>query len=255
MDVSKEFLDKWRSCQGCSLGEQRVHRIVYDKAKRRITPSPVLALGYARGVMFVGDPVGATEESLNLPLSNPKYDLIRVMLREERIPYHFTHALLCRSCVASKDEAGRPYLRDGLPLWKDGAPPKDAMDLCKQRLHEEIYLMDPLLIVALGKLAFRALTGEHVSENDRGKIFTVEVQGKSTVPVLNAKGVWGRKVRGVMVRPVAPRMVKYPVYLTGSLDKVVTYSASQDPDREPLVFVKDLKRIAAMWRLYKEVSR
>lgn len=251
-----DFIDRWGDCTRCSLGVQRKERRILNAQKMQVTPAPVILLGDQRGILFVGDPVGETEEATSDPFSSPKYDLVKRMLERERIPNHFTHALLCRSCVPVKSpETGELVLRKGQPIWRDGAPPKDALDACRERLCEEIYLLDPLLVVALGPLALRTLTNKHYGETDRGRLFDLEVTGRSTVPALTPKGVWERKIRGVVTRPVKPRIVHYPVYLTGSLDKVMTYAASQDPDREPAVFIRDLARIASMWRLYSEVMR
>lgn len=49
---------------------------------------------------------------------------------------------------------------------------------CEERLHQTIYNIDPLLVLAVGKVASKAVLGKQLSiTKDRGQLFDVEIMG------------------------------------------------------------------------------
>lgn len=213
-------------------------------------------------ILFVGEPAGQSEEATGKPFTSPLYSIVMVAAEGllETMPdlqMRFTHGLLCRPCSAMVDAESNPVLdhRTKLPIWRDSdQPPIDAMHLCKERLHEEVYLCDPRLIVALGPMATYALFGKKINEANRGGLFTLEIAGETDIPRLNAKGEWGRKRHGQMLYPTDTFQVRYPVFMTGRLAHVRTYGASEDPDREREVFIRDIKQIRDMLCMFRKLG-
>ncbi len=91
------------------------------------------------------------------------YDQLREALREdERLFY--TNVVCCRP----------PNNRD---------PNRAEMAACRARLEKTIYLVDPLAIVTLGKVALNWLTGKNFKITaDHGRLLEVTIQGRH-VPI------------------------------------------------------------------------
>jgi uracil-DNA glycosylase len=249
----KAFLERWSSCQSCGLGKTREERIVKDLRGLQNTPSPVLATPSKKELFVLAGPVGEVEEATSEAWRSDKYRVLKEALEVLGISYHLSHSLPCRPCAAQKEADGSLVLRKGLPVWRDVEPPVDAYGACRGRALEEIYLVDPLLILMVGTTASRVL-GVKAAAEDRGKVFTVKVPGKTTTPSLTPKGAWGRKVRGEFVRPTIPYEVDYPALLTVSLEDVHRYQGSTSVHREPMQFVKDLKYLKQMFNLYRRLT-
>ena len=91
--------------------------------------------------------------------------------------------------------------RSGKDVRETRSPTKEEKLACRERLMKTIYIIDPMIIVALGKTAMQALTGKGtVITKARGEILVMEMQGVHT------------KVR----YPVLP--IYHPAYLARSGD-------------------------------------
>jgi DNA polymerase len=91
-------------------------------------------------------------------LSDQESDLVREELIEtEKV--HYLNAVLCRPP-------------------ENVEPSKKEVDACRERLHQTIYRLDPLLIVATGKVAAKALLGKVLNVQDcRGQVYDLEIPG------------------------------------------------------------------------------
>lgn len=98
-------------------------------------------------------------------------------------------------------------------------PTKAELDNCRDRLMQLIYLLDPLVILALGKTAGRSVLGKVVKiGNDRGQIRDVEIPGQ---------------VGGI----------RYPMALTFHPSFVLRMSDFVSPTGPGQMFFKDLQRV------------
>ena len=188
----------WSGCQACALCQERT-QIVFGFGS---TSAQIMIVGEAPGQnedlhgmpfigqagmilhQFLGDVsarqdvidaylVATAKKATNHERDAAKKRLLELLLEE----FYFTNIVMCRP----------PENRDPLP--------KEA-EACRTRLLEQIYTIDPVLIVAAGRLAAESLVGKKISiTQNRGEIFDVEFQGK-----------------GVMFRyPVMP--ILHPSYL------------------------------------------
>jgi len=59
-------------------------------------------------------------------------------------------------------------------------PVKEALAACRPRMMEEIYLVDPVVIITLGKVATTYFLGKHRLPDVVGKMYPVELPGRVT---------------------------------------------------------------------------
>jgi len=163
----------------------------------------VFGSGSARAdLMLFGEASGAVEDELGVPFIGDSGVLLMNMLQlawpenEEMLEF--------REIPESEDDDSKYFeeLRDYFDqfvFWaniicchpeKNRAPGRDEIKACRDRLERLVYAVDPMLVVALGKVAISAVLGKQVGIIDsRGKIFEMKItspvtQRKIRYPVL-----------------------------------------------------------------------
>lgn len=211
LDANKpleQLYREWCTCQKCSLGQHRME----------VGGQFVFGEGVARGVLFISEGPGRTEEQHGRPFVGPSGELLRTVINRFGLTnYYMTNVVACRSCSVVTDEHGQPRMtrpfrnQPALPMYRDEPPNVPQRNACTPRLLEQIYLLDPIVIVSLGGPATEVLTGRSITiTQERGKERHISIPGASFTPNLTEKrGVWLRKVGGEMVRPVNENEVKY----------------------------------------------
>lgn len=178
----------WSQCQGCALAQHR-QNIVFGYGSPN---AQIMIIGEApgenedrSGLPFVGmagllldqflaetsarDEVVAEQKTL-LSIKGTGQEAERrrnehrIRLRELLIEeFYITNVVMCRP----------PENRD--PLTKE-------MEACRGRLLEQIYLVDPVLILAAGKFAAEAVIGKKISITGvHGELFDVVFHGRTTI--------------------------------------------------------------------------
>lgn len=210
-DYRKSLLvlkNDWQDCTSCALGQQR-------KAKNG---SFVFGEGFNRGIMFIGEGPGKNEEKEGRPFIGKSGKILRHVIARLNIEYFYiTNVVSCRSCGQKYDTEGNPsFYWDRnrgvkVPRIVDKPPTTAQMATCMPRLYEEIYLVDPVLIVALGAEASKSLSHKAITiSRDSGSTMTIEVPGAGYRPILTEKRrAWARKVRGQLITPVEQNQVRY----------------------------------------------
>lgn len=200
----------WADCTACELGQRR------DAAEGKF----VFGEGARRGVMFIGEGPGKDEEVEGRPFVGRSGSILRHVIKKLSIdPVYITNVVTCRSCGQAYDTEGNPRYRKN---WKTGVqypdirdqPPTPAqMNTCMPRLHEEIYLVDPILIVTLGREATQVLTKSSVGILEAsGTMMSCTIPGHGFhATVTEKKQAWVRKVRKQLVMPTVKNDVVYPV--------------------------------------------
>jgi DNA polymerase len=176
----------WSACQGCKLCEER-NSVVFGNGNPDAQ------------IMIIGEAPGETEDKYGLPFIGAAGQLLDLFLgqvafredvanlveqinnarkMDEKNSYrldlraalleevYFTNVVMCRP----------PDNRDPIPK---------EIEACKARLMEQIYLVDPIIIITAGRIATEALIGRKVSiTQTRGELFDVEVPGRmGLIPV------------------------------------------------------------------------
>jgi uracil-DNA glycosylase len=242
----------WDECEKCELGVRRKELHGMDDIEEH---RMVFGDGHPGGVMFVGDTPDKEEDPVGKPFVGQSGSLLRKVLTRIGFDMRFsymTNLVLCRSCEPAIDQAtGMPrFKRRGnkppLPLYRDLPPLPSHIFACKPRLHEEIYLVDPVIIVAVGSLAAEHLLGHSFALTLRhGEVEEIELDGNSFVPSLTEKrNAWVRKWGPPTVAPVEKNKVRYLVLPTYDPSFVLKYIADRDPKHSIFSqFVNDLKKV------------
>lgn len=207
---------EWEQCTNCDLGVAR---------KDRGGPL-IMGEGASRAIMFIGDGPTTEDSDSGTPLSGESGTVFRLLLRHYGIVnYYVTYTVACRSFQLRYDRDGTQkfWNRRGvkIPIEDDKPPKPEQVDACADRLHQEIYIVDPILIVTLGPEATEAVLGRKVNAmTDPGKMkaptadekgTTVSIPGGTYVANITPTGKWRRKIRGNVVMPTDQSQVTYPV--------------------------------------------
>lgn len=209
---------EWEDCTRCSLGERR---------KQEGAPV-LLGEGQLRSVLFVGEGFGLKEEQEQRPFVPDDENLVwHVATKLGLRDFYYTNCVACRSCAVRTGKDGKPLVnRWGRVSYRDESPLPDQLAQCRPRLLEEIYLVDPVVIVSLGAKATQVLTGGNVAiMTERGQERVISIPGAASLPSLTEKkGAWMRKAKGVISYPTVQNEVKYlliptllPAYVSGKL--------------------------------------
>ena len=241
--------EEWEDCTKCALGERR----------EAVSGGFVFGEGIERGIMFIGEGPGKDEENHGRPFVGKSGQLLRSAIAKLGLDrYYLSNTVACRSCGQAHDSEGNPmYWKDrrtgaSVPRIVDQAPFPVQAAACAPRLYEEIYLVDPMLIVALGGGAATALARKSVSilENS-GVTRTITIPGAGRRPVLTEKRkLWARKVRGEMVTPVEQTPVEYLMMPIVHPAYVLRKQADVRAGNPLQVFVESMKKAAYIYDRY-----
>ena len=206
----QNLLDEYDDCERCPLlCESRIQ--------------PVFGSGSTKAdIVIVGEAPGAHEDEEGLPFVGKSGKLL-LQLLEMAWPDHDERIIDLRRY--EDDEAYFRELRSLLEqhifftnavICRPGenrTPSTEELKNCRERLHRTIYAIDPVLIIAAGKIAASTVLGKNVAIlQKRGVIFDVAIQSPAT----------GRKVRYPMLA------VLHPSYLLRKGDKTLVKNKKGD---------------------------
>jgi len=238
---------EWAGCRACSLGERRLDH------GAPFTPGE----GKRRGLMVIGDAPQIEEEDAARVFAGDASLWFRTLLGGWKISrLYLTYTVACRSCSVITLPTGEPRMfrgYGGTPevRWRDSMPLPDQVKACRDRLMEEIYTVDPLVIVALGGRVLEALTGRACTSIHaaRGKEIHIEVPGLGSRMLLTEKRrQWVRKVRGVEVAPTTPAAVRYLVMPTFPLFFMKDREADDSAESPKRLIARDTYRAVQIYR-------
>lgn len=193
-----ELASQWVNCKRCDLHHTR-NRVVFGEGN---PDADILVIGEAPGAEedlhgrpFVGEAGKILDGFTEAVGLDREHDLF------------VTNAVCCRPTLEDIDE------RTGKPRIDNRQPNKEERKGCNPRLLETIYLVDPLLIITLGRVPFQVLFGRVPKmEALRGRMQTLHFQGRNTeilYPVMpmyhtayllrthdkREEGPWGRTMK------------------------------------------------------------
>jgi DNA polymerase len=134
-------------------------------------------------IMLVGIGPGEKEDKQGVPFIGDSGGLLRELLKKSRMPtdnLYITNLVLCRPFDKIKKE--RAMNRD---------PLKDELLGCRQRLEQEIYIVDPNILILLGKPPLLNLARVNADmTKTRGKVLKVPIVGKNITINYPAIATW-----------------------------------------------------------------
>jgi len=240
---------EWQGCTACELG---VRRETYHGEF-------VFGEGVRRGIMFIGEGPGEKEELSGRPFVGPSGRLLRTALQKLRFSnFYITNLVTCRSCAQATTADGEPIFLPGRhgrppePRWQDEAPLPAYWKACLKRLHEEIYIVDPRIIVTLGATAAEVLLQRKIAiTQKRGEAERLTLPGASHSAILtDKKQAWFRKHEGRWIAPTQQNEVHYFCIPTIHPAYVLRKLSDMHPDESP--FKKLLEDIRLAITLYED---
>ena len=245
------LIDEWDGCQKCDLS---VHRIAHNGRM-------VFGEGQQRGILFLGEGPGYQEEEVGRPFVGKSGRLLRTFIERLGIKnYYITNVVACRSCTPLTDALNNPIYTKGFRnsppkmRFKDQSPTPKQAEACAPRAHEEIYMADPVVIVALGQPAAQFLLGHSVQITKmRGTPIEVSLPGAGHVAVLSKKKKeWIRNVKGELQSPTEPSSVRYVMIPTFHPAFVLRNLPDTNPNNPFDQFAADLGMAKKIYKLYYE---
>jgi len=239
---------EWKDCTKCELGKRR----------KEVGGSFVFGEGAPRGVMFIGDGPGVEEEEKGRPFVGRSGIVLRKLIKKLGLaPVYISNVVACRSCGQAYDSDGNPRTwkdRDGFihPSIKDMLPTPFQMGMCLPRLYEEIYLVDPVLIVALGGASAEILSGKASSIlAESGVTRAISIPGAGYHPVVTTqRRHWIRKVRGETIMPVEQNQVNYLMMTLVHPAYVLQKSKDERIGNPVEIFLEGMQKAAAIYDRY-----
>jgi uracil-DNA glycosylase len=239
--------DQWRSCTDCELG---IRRASYDHFKF------VVGEGIRRGIMLIGDGPAERDELTGRPFQSDAGQIIRRILEQlGNPPAYLTNVTACRSASHRTDGEGQPLFtrtKTPLPVWKDEPLQMGHATACRTRIEEEIYLVDPVVIVVLGQTAAESLLRRKVRIQTSG----MNQPERLTIPGVFSRAVltekkqaWFRKQEGKWVAPTEQGEVAYYALPTIRPDWARRKLADRGPDN---AFRRLFSDIRSAVRVYEQ---
>ena len=217
--------------------------------------------------MLIGEGPGAADEQFGDPFMGTLGNLLHQILGLVGLTnYYETHLVACRACSPQTDASGSLVLRHVRgnpkgsppePVYRDEPPTPVQYAACLPRLYEEIYLVDPTVIIGLGSKVCEALMGHSVTiTRMHGEPVQIEIPGAGYVPVLtDKKQDWMHRIPGeTKARPVcAQNMPRYYFMPTLDLTHVLRELSDQGPDSLFRQLIGDIKKALRVHEAYNEM--
>lgn len=230
--------EEWAGCTRCDLHVRRDSDPRYHMVR---------GAGSLASIMVIGEGPGKEEELSGEPFVGRSGNLLRSALKSFDLldRTYITNAVMCRSCEPDLDMDDLPKIRRGEMVMKDTNPLQHHITACRPRLMEEIYLVDPIIIIATGRISAEAVLGGRVAiMKESGSIRIARVPGRTTEAQLTAKRkAWRRKVRGEYLMPVKQYEVEYAVMPLLHPSYVLRYENDTQRDSPMDKFVRSLASV------------
>ena len=220
-----------------------------------------MAFGEGRpgGIMFVGEGPGMNEAVEGRPFIGASGGVLRKAINKLGLAEcsYISNVVICRSFGPKYDNNGQMMTRYNRRtsnreiVVQDEPPPNASVLACLTRLYEEIYLVDPILVVALGAEAAKALLRRSVSITEkRGTTQSINIPGVWSIPDLTEKGVWQRKRGRELVFPTTQNYVEYLMFMTVHPAHVLYRQADRSHGNPVQVFIEDMHFITDIYYRY-----
>jgi uracil-DNA glycosylase len=207
--------------------------------------------------MLIGEGPGKDEEKEGRPFVGRSGQVLQDVLHSLNMHdlVYITNVVACRSCAHDYDNDGQPKFYDnGNPVIKDQAPLPTQVQKCEDRLYEEIYLVDPILIVTLGASSASKLLNRAVTvTSECGTTHAAKIPGAAHVASLtDKKKAWRRKVKGEWVQPIVQNQVEYQVMVNLHPAYVARLIEDRRPGAPMEQFYRTLERARNIYQKYCE---
>lgn len=263
-----DLYTKWSGCRQCKLGDNLALRAT-DTPEGDEPPQQPRRTGSSHGLLVVGLAPSRNDERDGAhfgrgPWNRDKRtydpsggDLLKALFRKLQMGQVFyTSLVACRSCELQLNEDGTPrtFERKGaqMPYYKDRPPLYPEISACQPRLWEEIYCVDPLLILSTQPEVTQYLLGKRCLAD--GEVGQMGIPGVTKIPRQDARGQYTRMMRGVRVPYLTPTLLKYPVMQIPNPDLALQRHANKRQDGELNQLKQCVQLAVQVYQRYREES-
>lgn len=159
-----ELEDFWAGCQRCDLHKTRAN-LVFGEGNPEAD------------ILIIGEGPGEREDQSGHPFYGRAGEVLDEFLDlvslDRAQDLYLTNVVCCRPTVEVTDD------RTGQTRTDNRPPSKLEREACRPRLMETTYLIDPLIIITVGKVPFQVLTGKATqAKAARGRMCTFTMMGR-----------------------------------------------------------------------------
>ena len=140
-------------------------------------------------------------------------------------------------------------------MFQDEPPTPPQFNACLPRLQQELYLVDPTVVVGLGAKACTSLMEARVAiQRDRGEGEVITIPGRGWVPILHKSTRWVRRHEDPRRNlPRDPFPVRYHFIPTLHPSFVNRKLGERGINSPFYLFIKDLKKAIRTHEAYLEM--
>lgn len=124
-------------------------------------------------IMIIGTGPGKDEDAKGVPFVGDSGDILKLFAKDSGLKLKDTFRTNIVCC--------RPFIINPKGWKEDRDPTEPEIRACAPRLVETIRIVDPILIIALGRVAMISLTRKRMGIRQvHGEVFTTKIPGKTT---------------------------------------------------------------------------
>lgn len=156
--VFRRLYQDYKDCEACALCDERT-QIVFGQGNPNAD------------IMFIGEKPGETEDQTGRAFSGESGGLFSELLKSANIVREEVFVTNLVMCKPPGDHTGH----------RTRTPTREERNACLARLHEQIYTIDPLLIIPVGGEAMGALMGGGKTSinKEKGKLGIIKIPARS----------------------------------------------------------------------------
>ena len=159
----QDLEEGWVDCHRCDLCKERTN-VVFGEGNPKAD------------ILVIGEGPGQEEDELARPFMGESGRILDQLIEavgwERADELYITNVVCCRPTQEVKSDDGKLRI-------ENRPPSKSEREACRSRLLEIIYIVDPLLILALGKVPTQALLGKiGTMESMHGKLYAATLPGR-----------------------------------------------------------------------------
>lgn len=154
LELLQKLEQKAQKCQACGLADTRLN-VVFGGGSSE-----------AR-IMLIGEAPGKEEDKSGAPFVGDAGDMLDTLLSRagiDRRTIYIANTVKCRPVD---------------PLGNNRPPTKQEVQSCKPLLLEQIYLVDPVVIVAAGAVPTKAFTNFRTLKDATKDTYEIEIPGRT----------------------------------------------------------------------------
>jgi uracil-DNA glycosylase family 4 len=196
MNKLQVLCNEWSSCVRCPFLLENRHNVVFGYGQHEKRPildnSTGDVIGFGAQVLIIGEAPGVNEDKQGLPFVGKSGAIL-----DQYLASTSARAEVIAKHKEVNESDGKEYERNSFELRQlltqeffftnvvacrppeNRDPTPKEVSACRSRLMEIIYIVDPVIIIGVGRIAVESLIGRKVTITQvKGQMFDIEFSGK-----------------------------------------------------------------------------